>query len=103
MSKALFEKYKQKHPDWSDDQIWTAVSLNMEADNVIERKGKDVDPNDPDIIKSILDGAREWLAEVLPVVFSKVEAFFTNLLNSFAKWVSEGLPYIMKQISRLFR
>ena len=43
MSNPKYDEYKAKHPDWSDEQIWTAISLDMEADVVIENKGKDVD------------------------------------------------------------
>ena len=69
MSNPKYDEYKAKHPDWSDEQIWTAISLDMEADVVIENKGKDVDPDDPDVIKEILVGARNWLSEVLPQIF----------------------------------
>lgn len=60
MNNPKYDYYKAKHPEWSDEQIWTAVSLDMESDKVIDEKGADVDPNDPDMIKEVLDGARRW-------------------------------------------
>lgn len=48
----------------------------MEADKVIEDRGNDVDPNDPDIIEEIIKGAMEWLDAVLSVLFEKVTVFF---------------------------
>ena len=99
------EKYnelKAKHPDWSDEQIWTAISLDMEADKTIEDKGADVSPDDPDIIKSILEGAKNWLKEVLPQVFEKVAKFFDNLLENIGTWVKKGLLYVKELIDKWF-
>lgn len=101
MENQKFNELKKKHPGWSDEQIWTALSLDMETDAVIEEKGKDVDPNDPDVIKEILDGARNWLEEVLPEIFAKVKVFFDNLLSTIGDWVSKGLTFVVDAIARL--
>lgn len=97
-----FDKMKSAHPNWSDDQIWTAVSLDMEADKMIEEKGDDFDPNDPDIIEEIIKGAMEWLDEVLPIIFEKVRIFFQNLLSTIGNWIREGLEYIFEYINIFF-
>ena len=70
-----FDRIKAKHPDWSDDQVWMAVSLDLQQDATIEQN-KDVDPNDPNIWKTIVTKAKGWLQEVLPVVFEKVKEIF---------------------------
>ena len=95
-----YEKYKQKHPDWTDEQIWTAISVDMQADKVIEEAGSDIDQNDPDIMEAIIRGAMEWLDEVLPKIFEKVKQFFGNLLSNIGNWVSKGIEYIMELISQ---
>ena len=97
-----YDEMKAAHPGWSDEQIWTAVSLDMEADKVIEDKGDDVDPNDPDIIEEIIKGAMEWLDAVLPVIFEKVKLFFQNLLLTIGNWVRKGLEYIFEYINIYF-
>jgi len=96
----LYEKYKQKHPDWSDEQIWTAISVDMQADKVIEDAGADIDHNDPDIMEAIIRGAMEWLDEALPVIFEKVKQFFAKLLSNIGNWVKKGIEYIMNLISQ---
>lgn len=96
----LYEKYKQKHPDWSDEQIWTAISFDMQTDKVIEDAGADIDHNDPDIMEAIIRGAMEWLDEVLPIIFEKVKKFFANLLSNIGDWVKRGIEYIMNLISQ---
>lgn len=94
---------KAIHPDWSDEQIWTAVSLDMEADKVIENRGADVNPNDPDIIEEIIKGAMEWLDSVLPIIFEKVKEFFQNLLSTIGDWVRRGIEYIFEYINIFFQ
>ena len=101
MNNPKYDYYKAKHPEWSDEQIWTAVSLDMESDKVIDEKGAYVDPNDPDMIKEVLDGARRWLSEVLPDVFAKVAKFFDTLLTTIGEWVQKGLSYVVEAIAYL--
>ena len=101
MDNPKFNEIKAKHPDWSDGQIWTALSLNMEADNVIENAGDDIDPNDPDIIKEIIVGAQNWLKEVLPNIFAKVAQFFERMISTIGEWVQKGLSYVVDAIARL--
>lgn len=101
MDNPKFNEIKAKHPDWSDEQIWTALSLNMEADNVIENAGDDIDPNDPDIIKEIIVGAQNWLKEVLPNIFAKVAQFFERMISTIGEWVQKGLSYVVDAIARL--
>lgn len=95
-----FLRIKEKHPEWSNEQIWTAVSLDMQADVVINEKGDDISINDPDIIEGIIRGAMEWLDEVLPVVFEKVRVLFSNLLQNLGNWIRKGLDYVMEYISK---
>lgn len=101
MENPKFNEIKAKHPDWSDDQIWTALSLDMESDNVIEHAGADIDPNDPDIIKQIIVGAQNWLKEVLPQVFAKVAQFFDRMITTIGEWVQKGLSFVVDAIARL--
>lgn len=93
-----YEKYKQNHPDWSDEQIWTAISIDMQADKVIEDAGADIDPGDPDIMTAIIRGAMEWLDDALPIIFEKVKDFFANLLSNIGTWVKKGIEYIINLI-----
>ena len=101
MNNQKFNECKIKHPDWTDEQIWTSISLELETDAVIENKGEDVDPDDPDIIKEIIIGARNWLEEVLPNIFAKVSHFFESLLSTIGDWVTKGLTYVVDAIAYL--
>lgn len=96
-----YNHYKALHPEWSDDQIWAAISIEMEAENVLDKKGQDITANDPDIIKEILDGAKNWLQEVLPNVFAKVAAFFDRLISTIGEWVQKGLSFVVESIAKI--
>lgn len=96
-----FDIIKEKHPNWSDEQIWSAVSLDMEADRVIEEKGE-ISPNDPDIIEEIIRGAMEWLDDALPMIMEKVRDLFNALLQNIGNWLRKGMEYVMDFIGNWF-
>lgn len=93
-----FDRIKAQHPDWSDEQVWMAVSLDLQQDATIDQEGDDIDPNDPAIWKTIVTKAKDWLHEVLPVVFEKVKDIFTELLNRLKEWIAENIPVLMERI-----
>lgn len=97
MNQEKFKEFKAKHPEWSDEQIWTAISLEMSAEATIDNK-KDVDPNDPNIFVEVVNKAREWMKEVIPAVFEKVKEVFTSLLDQVKTWIKDNLPNILNQI-----
>jgi hypothetical protein len=93
-----YNYYKDLHPDWSDEQIWTAVSIDMQNANTLSKGGEDVKIS-PEIINQILQKAQEWLSEVLPVVFEKVKEFFQIALRKIAELAARGLEYITELIA----
>lgn len=98
-----YEYYKKLHPEWSQEQIMAAVSIDMSAANEVSKAGKDADPNDPELIGAVLQGAREWLHEVLPEVFAKVAEFFDYLITNIGKWAEKGLAYVVDAIDYLYQ
>lgn len=35
----LFNELKEKHPDWSDEQIWTTISVMLSSEDAITASG----------------------------------------------------------------
>ncbi len=97
----LFRELKAKHPDWSDEQIWTQVSIMISGADAVTSGGPDVNPTE-EIIRIVLEKAKEWLFEVLPDVFMKVADFFTELIDSLPDWAKNGLKFAFKLIARHF-
>ena len=92
-----FDRIKAKHPDWSEEQVWTAVSIELETETTVNQN-KDVDPEDPNIWNAIVSKAKDWLQEGLPVVYEKVKEIFSNLLNRLKEWIAENIPVIIEKI-----
>ena len=103
MMEEKYNYYKKLHPEWSHEQIMAAVSIEMSAADKVTKAGKDADPNDPELIRSVLLGAKEWLHEVLPEVFAKVANFFDDLINNIGKWIEKGLGYVINAIDYLYQ
>ncbi|MBR5778162.1 MAG: hypothetical protein IKY22_06870 [Bacteroidales bacterium] len=101
MKNERYDFYKRNHPEWSDEQIWTAISLDMQAENVVEKGGEDIDLEQPDVVEKILVGARNWLSTALPQIFQKVKDLFNNLINTIASWVQKGLSYVVDLIGTI--
>lgn len=99
MDNERFERIKAKHPDWSDEQVWTAVAIGLEQDKTLDSTPEDLNPNDPIIWSEIIQRAKNWLNEVLPMIFEKVKELFTNLLNKLKEWVAKKIPVIWDVIS----
>ena len=93
-----YQFYKEQHPDWSEEQIWTAVSIDMQTAQTVKEGGDDVDVNNSEIVKIILEKAQEWLEEVLPKVFEKVKDLFMRAINTIAEWIEKGINYLIEII-----
>ena len=97
----LFKELKGKHPDWSDEQIWTTVSVMLSGSEVITTTGPDSTFTE-DLFRTVLDKARQWLLETLPEIFEKVADFFTELIDSLPDWAKQGIKYAFKLIVNYF-
>jgi len=102
MNNERYNKLKEEHPDWTDEQIWTKISIEMEADTTIN-KNEDINPNDPDIVKLILEGAKKWLKEALPQIFARVKEFFEDVIANVKTWIKKGFDYVVELIGRFSR
>ena len=95
MEEQRYNYYKQEHPEWTDEQIYTAISLDIKSKETVKAAGGEVRADDPDIIKKILIGAREWLESLLPTIFEKVKDAFDLLLERLQEWIKDKLEDII--------
>ena len=102
MNSERYNYYKQLHPDWSEEQIWTAVSIDMQAAKTVKQGGEDVDVTDPDVITDILSGAKRWLKEVLPNIFERIGKFIDNAIATVISWAKRGILYLKELIETTF-
>jgi hypothetical protein len=102
MDNARYNYYKELHPEWSDEQIWTAISIDMQTKVTVENGDNNVDITDPEVISSILRKAGDWLKSVLPHVFEKIGKFIDSAIASVITWAKNGLSYIQELLKNAF-
>lgn len=102
MNNERYDYYKQNHPDWSEEQIWTAISIDMQTKNTVLSGGRDIDITDPDVISTILRKAGDWIKEVLPHIFEKIGKFFDQAIATVLSWAKKGLQYLQELIGKAF-
>lgn len=98
----IYNKFKIKHPEWNDEQIWMAVSMDKQTDNVIEERGANINPYAEEVIEEIMHRAMEWLYDKMPYIFEKVKEIFTRLLSNIGDWIKQGLKYVFDNLSNFF-
>ncbi len=102
MNNDRYNYYKDLYPEWSEEQIWTAVSIDMQAAETIKQGSEDIDITDPDVITDILSGAKRWLKEVLPNIFERIGKFIDNAIASVVSWAKKGIQYLKELIENTF-
>lgn len=98
MDNSRYNFYKENYPDWSDEQIWTAISLDLKTNDIVKKHDGNINIQDPDILKKIIEGAREWLEAVLPDIFEKVRDLFSSILEQVIEWVEEKVNDILSKL-----
>lgn len=97
----LFKQVKSEHGDWSDEQIWTQVSVMINSADVISGQGPNVSLTQ-NLLRTILVKAKEWMRNTLPTIFGKVVGFFDELLEQLPQWAKKGLSFVFKMAVRYF-
>ena len=95
----LYEQVKRTNPTWTDEQIWSQVSVMISSEEAISSEG----PNcvmSQDLLRNILEKAKDWLFNVLPEIFEKVYTYIDNLISNLPDWAKDGLKYIFKFIGQ---
>lgn len=103
MNNERYNYYKNAHPDWSEEQIWTAISIDMQTKQTVVSGGDNLDVNDPEVISSILRKASDWIKEVLPHIFEKIGRFFDEAIASVISWAKKGIQYLQELIQKAFK
>lgn len=96
----LFEQLKSDHKDWSDEMIWTQVSVMLSSEEAISNQ-KDATLTEA-LLKTILEKAKDWLKETLPDLLLKVADFFDDLIARLPEWAKKGIGFVFKCIIRYY-
>lgn len=81
----IFQECKKNHPNWSNEKVWTFVSLTFACDDVIGSSSSDVSFSE-NLLESVLDKAKKWLLENVPMAHENVADIFAELKNNSSEW-----------------
>lgn len=84
----LYEEIHTTLPDWTDEQVWTQVSIRISGEETISMN-PDIDINDNAIVRTIIEMANRWIRENLPYIWENVKEWFANILNNIIDWFKE--------------
>lgn len=85
----IFNELQKMHPDWSDKQIWAAVSIMLSSDDVISASGPNVTYSE-DLFRTVLEKAKRWLSETLPDIYAEVADYFNELIDNPSDCAKQG-------------
>lgn len=91
-----YDHYKSKYPHWSHNQIMTRVSTGHVIDKRIGQ-GKDVNPEDPRVLKEILEGAKAFLVGV-GIFIASVFYIIDETLETLGDLIYRGITYIGEKL-----
>ncbi len=80
--KEEFDSQSRKHPEWSFTQIMTKLEFEKMGNEVITEGGNNVNPKDPAIWQTILEGVRTALTKFKSIgrsVFIAIDSAITTL------------------------
>ena len=95
-----YQEACRMYPNMSEEGKWTQASVILNGGIIID-ENPDVKPTE-DLLRLVLEKAKEWLYEKLPDIFAKVAGFFNDLIESLPQWAKNGLQQIFKFIVNYF-
>lgn len=86
-----YQDIKAFHPDWTENQIWTQVSIRMKAGDMIATTDPaTLEAQKKEIMRIILRQAQRWLHENLPEIWKHVKDFFASLWDNIVDCVRDS-------------
>lgn len=95
-----YDYIKSKHPSWEHSQIMAKLSTDIQIGIMID-KGKNVDPNDPKILKEILEGAKRFLIGA-GIFIAAVFEVIDDALDALGDLIYRGISYIGDKLSEFW-
>lgn len=83
--KRYYDKIKSEHPNWNHKQAMVKVAFNHKEDEIIERGGHNIDPEDTEILNAIFQGVKTFLKRVGVII---QDVF--NALDKLIEMVKKG-------------
>ncbi len=95
-----YDDIRQRRPHWSHKQIMVKIALEREIDK-IPGTGPTDPTGDPEILRGILKGVKEFLTEVGCFVWDVFEAI-DDAIDTLTDLIASGLSYIGNKLSEFW-
>lgn len=95
-----YDLIKEKHPYWDHERIMKKVAFDHKLEDIMENRG-DLNPEDPTLLKEILEGAKQFLIGVgifIEGVFTAID----NALNALTDLIYRGVTYLGDKLSEFW-
>lgn len=95
-----YDRYKSQHPGWSHKQIMFKIGMDKTAEKIADRGG-DPNPEDPQILKEILEGAKSFLIGV-GIVVGTIISIIDDALETLGGLIYEGISYVGNKLQEFW-
>lgn len=95
-----YDHIKSMHPNWFHSQIMTKLSTDITIGRMIEN-GRDVDVDNPAILKEILEGAKRFLIGA-GIFIAAVFEVIDDALDALGDLIYHGISYIGDKLSEFW-
>lgn len=96
--KIRYRQIQTEHPHWDHKQIMCKLAFDRQSDRIIDGGGNNPNPNDPIILKQILEGAKRWLKQI----GNSINEYIDSALRKINNLIKSGIEYIADIFGLLF-
>lgn len=96
----VYDEIKEDKPSWGHKQIMFKVAMLEKIDTIPEGPG-DPDPDDPKVMKSVLEGAKDFLNSV-GIVFGTVITIIDQTLETLGDIIYRGISSIGNALQKIW-
>lgn len=88
-----YNRLASKYPSWTHKQIMKKLAFEIEIEDVVNKKGENVNLEDPEIMSWILKGVKSFLQGV-GVYIQELFEVIDNILDALTEMIYRGITYI---------
>ena len=93
--KKRYRQIQEEKPQWVHKQIMSKLAFERAFDDTIEKGANNPNPNDPIILKQILEGAKRWLKQI----GNSINEYIDSALRKINNLIKSGIDYIEDKLT----
>ena len=93
--KKRYRQIQEEKPHWNHEQIMCKIAFERQLNKTIEEGRNNTNPNDPIILKQILEGAKRWLKQI----GYSINEYIDSALRKINNLIKSGIEYIEDKLT----